>query len=479
MFVQLRLLLALLLASGLVDASLNSIKTYPIPEGITQRDTYVVKVRNHVTKWKTLETYEVPHHEINITTGRATRHKGSMAYFDFTGKVEVSVTYVAGSVSSARIRPDSYGIVPSIKKNTITFTLDRPRNVVVHATEDVFDVLHLFSNSIVDERRFKDDPNVIYFGPGYHLVEEIINVPSGKTVYLGGGSVVEASVNLSHTTGSSLRGHGILYKSHDDTIKAWRSKDTLVEDIIVLDPGHYTITLAEAEDATIRGIRSFSAVQWGDGIDIFSSKNVLIDGVFLRTSDDSIALYTHRWDYYGDTTNITIQNSSLWADVAHPINVGTHGNTLDPETLSGITIRNVDILDHREFQMGYQGCIALNPGDSNLIEDVLVDDVRVEDFRYGQLITMMVMYNQKYNTSPGRGISNVTIRNLSYHGTKAGTTIITGYNETRGIESVKFENLNINGQKISDTMAKPGWYLASDYIPAYVNEHVKSLTFVG
>ncbi|TDZ39165.1 hypothetical protein CTRI78_v010633 [Colletotrichum trifolii] len=151
---------------------------------------------------------------------------------------------------------------------------------------------------------------------------------------------------------------------------------------------------------------------------------------------------------------MTIQNSALWADVAHAINIGTHGNPINPETMSDITIRNVDIMDHREFQMGYQGAIAINPGDSNLVKDVVIESVRVEDFRMRQLITMMVMYNQKYNTSPGRGISNVTIRDLSYNGINANTAIMTGCNESRGIEFVRFENLTINGLQIKDTMKK-------------------------
>lgn len=40
-----------------------------------------------------------------------------------------------------------------------------------------------------------------------------------------------------------------------------------------------------------------------------------------------MAIYAHRWDYYGDTRDIAVKNSTLWADVARPINVGTHGNT--------------------------------------------------------------------------------------------------------------------------------------------------------
>lgn len=66
--------------------------------------------------------------------------------------------------------------------------------------------------------------------------------------------------------------------------------------------------------------------------------DVLIDNVFMRNSDDCIALYNHRWNWWGGSDNITVQNSILWADIAHPINVGGHG---DPESLIGETIENL------------------------------------------------------------------------------------------------------------------------------------------
>ena len=47
--------------------------------------------------------------------------------------------------------------------------------------------------------------------------------------------------------------------------------------------------------------------------------------VFMRNSDDCIALYNHRWDWYGGTSDVTVCNSVLWADIAHPINIGGHG----------------------------------------------------------------------------------------------------------------------------------------------------------
>lgn len=157
--------------------------------------------------------------------------------------------------------------------------------------------------------------------------------------------------------------------------------------------------------------------------------------------------------------------------------MGTHGNTANPEKTDGVVIRNVDILDHHEAQVDYQGTIAINAGDSNLMQNILIDDVRVENFRRGQLVNMRVMYNDKYNTSPGRGIRNVTFANLDYKGDHAAMAIIVGYDEERAIEGVKFKNLRINGKAINDKMQKPGWYKTSDYVPMFVGSHVKNITF--
>lgn len=113
------------------------------------------------------------------------------------------------------------------------------------------------------------------------------------------------------------------------------------------------------------------------------SSDVLIDGVFMRNSDDCIAIYGHRWKYYGDVKNVAVRNSSLWADLAHPIMVGTHGDSDNPDTIEHLEFSNIDILDHHEAQTDYQGCMSLDAGDSNLIRDVRFENIRVEDFRQG------------------------------------------------------------------------------------------------
>ena len=87
------------------------------------------------------------------------------------------------------------------------------------------------------------------------------------------------------------------------------------------------------------------------------------------------------------------------------------------------------------------------------------------------------MYNTKYNTSPGRGIRNVTVRNMVYKGTHANPSIFEGYDDERSIDGVRIEGLVVNGKKIADAMQKPAWFLASDFVPMFANDHTKNLVF--
>ena len=109
----------------------------------------------------------------------------------------------------------------------------------------------------------------------------------------------------------------------------------------------------------------------------------------MRNSDDCIAIYAHRWNYYGGSRNVTLQNSILWADIAHPINIGGHGNPDDKagEILENITVRNVDILEHDEDDLLYQGCMAVDCGDKNLVRKALFEDIRVREYPGGKIVS--------------------------------------------------------------------------------------------
>ena len=124
--------------------------------------------------------------------------------------------------------------------------------------------------------------------------------------------------------------------------------------------------------------------------------------------------------------------------------------------------------------------MSLNAGDSNLIRNVRFENIRVEDFREGQLVNLRVFYNKMYNTSPGRGIESVLFKDITYNGTHANPSIIAGYDNTRMVKNVIFENLKVNGRVITDDMpGKPRWFKTGDIAGIFVGEHVEGLVFRG
>jgi len=217
---------------------------------------------------------------------------------------------------------------------------------------------------------------------------------------------------------------------------------------------------------TINNLKSFSCKGWSDGIDLMCCSDVLIDNVFMRNSDDCIAIYAHRWNYYGGSRNVTLQNSILWADIAHPINIGGHGNPDDKvgEILENITVRNVDILEHDEDDLLYQGCMAVDCGDKNLVRKVLFEDIRVENIQEGRLFHINVRFNSKYDKQPGRGIEDIIFRNIIYNGVGENPSLLKGFDKERSVKNIIFDNVIINGMKMKNI---------DDFI---TNEYIKNIT---
>ena len=464
----------------------NPVVVYPFPEGMRNNTAYSIEVQSPGGLVHSVDSYLATVGQINTTSGAGDIYDTSVASFDFCGFVDIAIKYNAGKIFTAVVRPYSYGIKPNVHGDTLRFSLNETRNIVVEVNGDIFGTLQLFTNPIEVDVPDPDDSNVLYFGQGINngsayanASDGVLSVPSGKTVYVAGGGVLTAQVSFTNISGSSLRGRGVLFNNPGGAVLIQNSSNIIVQDVIIINPDGYAVLTGSSNGVVISGIRSFSSKGNGDGIDVFCSQNVMVDGVFMPNSDDTIALYQHRWNYYGNSSNLTVQNSALWADYAHPINIGTHGNTEDPETMDGVTIRNLDILDQHEPQMWYQGCIAINAGDSNTIQNVYAEDIRIENIRRGQLVNLRTMNNSMYNTSPGRLIQNVYIKDMTYHGNHANPSLVLGFDAWHPIVNITFENLNINGKMIYDTMEKPSWYYTSDFVPIFANEHVVGLSFLA
>ena len=440
--------------------SRKALVTYPEPVEVTythHNDDYTVKVRTPDGRWQDL-------YEYNVKVDLDKPQDASMVYFDFSGAVEVSVRKNNGDVHSVRIRPAVYGIRPKVKGNTVYFRLTQPRKLSIEFDGDRLHNLHLLANSLESTRPEPGNPDVIYFGPGVHQLPVpkveasergapvqptgVLQIPSGKTVYIAGGAILRGKLLLDHVHDVKIMGRGILEQS-DNAIEVDHSSRVSIEGLIVINPTHYTLQCGESDHLEVRNLKTFSAAPWSDGIDMMSCSDVQVSDVFLRTSDDCIAIYAHRWGFYGDSRNIRVSDSVLWADIAHPMTIGIHGDSAsNPDTIEDVEYHNIDVLEHDERNPEYQGSMAINAGDSNLVRNVTYSDIRIDDFQEGQLVNLRVVFNHKYNTSPGRGVENITFRNILYRGDGASPSVIAGLDPQRRVRNVRFENLVVNGRRV-------------------------------
>jgi Endopolygalacturonase len=450
----------------------SQIVIHPFPKEIAHNDDYSVKVRVPGSVWKELYEYQaqVDMHNVSNT---------SMVNFDFNGTVEVAVKCNRESAKSARIRPYSLGITPTVKGDSVFFTLNKPCNLSLEVNGDIFRNLHVFTNPLEKNKPQKKAKNVIYIPAGFHTYpNNEMKIPSGKTLYLEGGAVVKANLICDSVNNIKICGRGIVYQP-ENGLRITFSKNVEVNDLIFVNSAHYTVFGGQSNGIKINNIRSFSSRGWADGIDMMSCTDISVDGVFMRNSDDCVALYGHRWNYYGDCRNVEVKNSTLWADVAHPIFIGTHGNPEKPEVIENVTFFNIDILNQDEPQLNYQGCMAINVSDENLARNIRFENIRIDDIEQGQLVNLRVAFNKKYATAPGRGIENIYFKDITYNGKNAGTSILEGYSAERCIKNIVFENLTINGTLIYDKMKKPGYYQVTDMAKFYSGVYVENLQFIS
>ena len=300
------------------------------------------------------------------------------------------------------------------------------------------------------------------------------DVPSNTTVYLAGGAYFTGTFAIEDAENVSIIGRGIARPGDGyEGCHVHRSKNVSIDGLIL-----NTCPVGGSDGVTLHDVRCISHPAWGDGLNVFASSNVLYDRVFCRTSDDCTTAYATRKGFGGSVHNVRMTNSTLWADVAHPIFIGIHGNSELPDSIVGLVYENIDIICQSEPQVDYQGCMAINCGDNNYVKDVLFDNIRIENIHQGSLLHVKVSHNAKYCTAPGRGVENVTFRNIRYSGERPYMSVINGYNEERKVKNITFEGLKINGCLIYDDMpGKPRWYQTADFVPIYVGNHVEGVTF--
>ena len=357
---------------------------------------------------------------------------------------------------------------------------------------------------------------VPYTGPKYTDANGKINMLTGDEIYFEGGAVLNGGIIAKNVQDIRIYGRGIIdltnypkQYDHDNPneyaytqpITLRWCKNVTLDGLIINDSQQLCVEMTDCggtssdlvDNMKINNLKMFSRALWGDGFHMRGTSNVLINDCYNRTSDDAISIYASRhqgWDSCNpsvypdplyppvcggcpaypasipcdplstapylnrDALNISVTNTLLYADNAHAIEIGWHGNQLYNNGLNIYNLRftNINILEHDQnwvqqngyIHTEYDGAIGINCSDDNKCGNFLFKDVYVEDFTNGSLMTVRTMpYGYGDAIRSGKTIQDVRFENLYYTGTGERKSIIQGIDCERFVNGVHFENFNV------------------------------------
>jgi hypothetical protein len=444
-------------------AGIPTVVTYPAPAGETLSTlfkltvnrravpVYVARVapRDEALRWKAMD---------DKANSAKYYEEAAFASFDLSGRAHIEVT-APEPVRSVRVLPSSARIKPTVRGRSVAFDLAEPRHLTIEVNDDWVKSLHIFVNPPERNAPKPGDPNVIYFGPGIHEVSRMV-VESGKTVYLAGGAIVRAVIKPDEPfsissysglktyaptfelRGSSIRfrGRGILdgtgLTTHARNLIYVNGSDIEIEGVILRDSPTWNIPIRQSDRVRVRNVKILGYRANSDGIDICNSRDVTVEGCFLRTLDDLIVVKTDAGA--GKAARIAARRCVLWNEVAHALSVGAELR----EDVDDVLFEDCDVIHDK----GREWTLRIYHCDSARITNVRFRNLRIEETR--RLISLWI--NKAFWThDEERGhINGVEFSRIAAAGSPA-TIELLGFDAQHAVENVLFSDVQVNGRPIS------------------------------
>ena len=371
----------------------------------------------------------------------------------------------------------SVGLVFDEAYRAVSFEITEPGDYVIEYRGNR--MLHLFVHSYEETVPYNES-NSIYFGPGIHnkdndsrLRNSSMSISSNQTVYIAEGAFVEGAFLSNGSSGFKILGKGFVDGSVFDRNANKNTRhipfdftdcsNFTLDSFAVLDPAGWCFNLYFCHDFELHDVKIISSRSNGDGISLQSCKNVVVDGCFVRTYDDSIVVKNYpRWNnrsIEGETENIEVKNCLIWTDLAQSLEVGyeTVGTKM-----TGIYFHDITIL-----AAYHKAALSIHNANNANIRDVRFEDILIEKLQTGQgdgspyLLEFTVAHSPTWSDQhkvTGLGdIDGVRVKNINVlSGLKTPTIVIAGSMEERSsypkvaheISNVSLENIVIQGERI-------------------------------
>ncbi len=460
------IIIALTQQSRTAHATPN-IEVYPGPGGNAYiSNLYTVEVFNGTT-WESSYVYKfgrtnvIPWHQGTTTTV-------SFTTFGTDSSVNVRVTKIGGSITSAEISPKSKNISATITSGQATFTLNPNDKTWIILNGDDSNSLFVFA----DLPKPAVPAGATYFGPGvYDIATSTSNhyhPANNETVYIDGGAWVRGNIDIRGKTNVHIMGPGVLSGDlwTSEVIQAlptfdqvvdyamvrgdWGGNNGTVEGITIVDSPTYNF-FAGTNSAT--NVKLLSP--WYYSTDGFQAVNH-VDQVFAFVGDN---VFFPIWAGIGND-NVTVTNSFAGTTGNSVFCGGFWGNEASNTYISFAD--NVDIKTYNSdawVQFGAPMTAAAfqiwvdNNDSTRGYSNQTYQNIRIE----GNLdVPLAIIKNRVYPWGgataydPPLGNSNkLVFKNIILEGTQKYLSELKGYDASNGFHNVVLENLSINGNVVT------------------------------
>jgi len=425
---------------------------YPVPDGEELSTDYSVEINRNMVGVYTARVNDPPNNMLDYGG------KYSFISFDFKESARIRI-YSRHTLEMIQIRPLSKHIRQRvINENTVELNLEKPC-ILSFEPEGKRHPLLIFANPIEADIPQRNDPNIIYYGPGIHKpAGSVINLKSNQTLYLAGGAVVQAGINVLDSENVTIRGRGILDgtpwshlkgPSHH-LISIIKSRNITIEGIILRGSYSWTLVPQGCENVTVENIKICGGrVMNDDGINPCNTRHMKIRNCFIRTEDDCIAVKGMR-NEYGDVDDLLVEEMVLWNDRSMIARFGVESRTAN---MQNMVFRNIDVLRY-----GRQ-LFVFEPLDETILQNALFEDIRIEGDGQKLLIAIMPVIHPYRPNQVGGHILNIHFKKVKLTGAWGDYgfwpvshpySIEVGYyDDKHRCEGIIFEDFTILGDKLT------------------------------
>jgi hypothetical protein len=369
--------------------------------------------------------------------------------------IEIEIPKTDKKVS---ISPKRYKIEPTVNGNKVSFQIPNPMNIVLEF--EGMPQLFIYANAPAVNIPDANSPNVKYFKAGQVYEVGMLEMHDNETLYIEGGAVVRGCIRATSAKNIRIAGNGVLDASYFTRgIDGHRSivledcKNSVIEDIIMIEPQSWMIVLGICENITVRNVKELGYYLGTDGIDIVGCKHIKVENCIFRNGDDCAVIKSlslkrdATLDYSRDVDDIEVTGCTFVAYEGGT--VLEIGHELRTNSIKNIRFTNIDVLGVHLFG----GVFGIHNADHATVSDVLYENIRVEH-HYNKLIDIKVIKSMWGKDEERGQIRNITFRNidvdLTIYNSGYSMSLLGGYDAKHTVENIIFDNFRVAGVKITN-----------------------------